>query len=160
MTASLAADWRPLGLTPAFELRVRLAPPQEIGAWGGGLRRVVPILGGAVDGPRLQGEVLPGGADWQTVRPDGVTVVEARYVLKLADGTLVGVSNRGLREAAPDVAARITAGEVVEPSLYRFITTPMFEAPDGPHAWLGRTMFAARGERLPDLVRLQAYAIG
>lgn len=38
----------------------------EIGApHGGGMRRkVVNILGGSLRGPGLEGQVLPGGADW------------------------------------------------------------------------------------------------
>jgi hypothetical protein len=30
-----------------------------------------------VQGPRLAGTILPGGADWQFVRPDGVLSLEA-----------------------------------------------------------------------------------
>lgn len=41
----------------------------EVGApYGGGIQRsVVNILAGTFKGPRLQGEVLPGGADWAQV---------------------------------------------------------------------------------------------
>ena len=36
-----------------------------------GHRRVVNILGGPVTGEKLNGRVLPGGADWQIVAADG-----------------------------------------------------------------------------------------
>ena len=49
-----------------------------------GERRIVPILGGTVVGPRLSGDILPGGADYQLIRPDGVAEIEARYTLRLA----------------------------------------------------------------------------
>ena len=56
----------------AFEARVTVATPQIIGQSSRGLRRVVPITGGTFEGPRIRGRVVPGGADWQVVRPDGV----------------------------------------------------------------------------------------
>ena len=37
-----------------------------------GERRIINILGGTVEGPKLKGRILPGGADWQIVRTDGV----------------------------------------------------------------------------------------
>lgn len=49
----------------------------QIGApHGGGMRRdVVNILGGSLRGPRLEGQVLPGGADWaQTIQGTHVFV--------------------------------------------------------------------------------------
>src|SRR4051794_27320632 len=83
------------------QVEVAVAPPQVVGAGPLGERRIVPILGGRVSGPRLVGEILPGGADFQLIRPDGVTEIVARYTLKLADGALVYVVNRGIRHAAP-----------------------------------------------------------
>jgi len=47
-------------------------PPEIIGPTPEGLRLNVYISGGEVTGPRLQGKVLPVGADWLTVRSDGV----------------------------------------------------------------------------------------
>jgi len=103
-------------LTEVFEARVRVAPAQELGEIGGGRRRIIPILGGTLSGARLSGEVLPGGADWQTIFPDGRTEVLARYTLRASDGALIGVVNRGVRRGAPEVIARLTAGEKSRPA--------------------------------------------
>ena len=53
------------GLEYVFDLDVQVGPAQELGEYGGGRRRVIPITGGALRGPGLNGVVLPGGADWQ-----------------------------------------------------------------------------------------------
>ena len=61
----------------AFEVRVHVDPPLRVG--GTSPREalhVVPITGGTVDGPRLRGEVLPGGEDWYVDR-DGVITLDA-----------------------------------------------------------------------------------
>ena len=146
-------------LTEVFEARVRVAPAQELGEIGGGRRRIIPILGGTLSGARLSGEVLPGGADWQTIFPDGRTEVLARYTLRASDGALIGVVNRGVRRGPPEVIARLTAGEIVDPSAYYFRTSPVFEVAAGPHAWLLDYVFVGVGIREPDCVRLKVFAV-
>jgi Protein of unknown function (DUF3237) len=55
-----------------FELRVELEEPQDVGATPRGNRRIFYIKGGTFAGPKIKGEVLPGGADWLVIRPDGL----------------------------------------------------------------------------------------
>src|SRR5262245_29287179 len=50
--------------TPIFSIRAEVADIRHFGQTPYGERRVVDILGGRVEGPRLQGRILP-GADWQ-----------------------------------------------------------------------------------------------
>ncbi len=146
-------------LTQVLEARVFVSPAQELGEIGGGRRRIVPIVGGTVTGPRLKAEVLAGGADWQTIFPDGRTEVLARYTLRADDGTHIGVVNRGVRRGPPEVIRRLTAGEIVDPSEYYFRTAPVFEVAPGPHAWLLDYAFVGVGVRLPDCVLLKIYAV-
>jgi hypothetical protein len=87
----------PPGLAFAFDARIAVAPPCSVGPTRTGERRVIAITGGTVAGPGLSGRVLPGGADFQTIEADGLTLVHARYVIKAADGALVYVENTGLR---------------------------------------------------------------
>ncbi|HEY5754967.1 MAG TPA: DUF3237 domain-containing protein [Steroidobacter sp.] len=132
----------------AFEAQVTVDTPLVIGPSAHGLRRIVPIRGGEVIGPLLQGKVLPGGADWQFVRPDGVLQIEAKYTLQAADGALIMVTNRGLRHGPPEVIAKLARGEAVDPSLYYFRTSAEFEAPlDSKHAWLNRALFIGIAQR-------------
>jgi hypothetical protein len=141
------------------EVNAAVAPPQLVGAGPAGERRIVPILGGRVSGPRIEAEILPGGADYQLLRADGVAEIEARYTLKLADGALIYVVNRGLRHAAPEDMARLLRGEPVPPERVYFRTTPVFETAAPDHAWLMRSLFLGLGERRPDAVRVRIFAI-
>lgn len=144
----------------AFQIDVLLGPIQELGTIDGMRRRIVPIVGGKVHGPRLQGEVMPGGADWQGVRPgDGLTRVYARYWLKASGGAAIGVENSGIRRAPAEVMRRLMAGEAVSPSAYYFRTVPSFEVGEGPHRWLNETMFVCVGARQRDRAIIRAYAI-
>ncbi len=148
------------GLAYRFSLDVKVGPAQELGEFGGGRRRVIPITGGTAFGPGLSGEILPGGADWQTLRADGVTILQAKYTVKAADGAVIGIVNTGVRRASPEVARRLTAGEIVDPSQYYFRATPVFEVGPGPHGWLVENVFVCVGERLPEVVRLKVFQLG
>lgn len=104
------------GLNFVFEARVAVGPPQDLGDVGKGGRRIVPITGGEFSGPQMRGEVLPGGADWQVLRSDGVAELEARYTPRTTDGALIYVRNHALRHGPPDVMAALAAGYAVEPA--------------------------------------------
>ncbi len=149
----------PPDLALAFEARVTVGTALELGVGQGVRRRIIPITGGTVAGPRLTGKVLPGGADWQVIRADGLTEVVARYVIQADDGALIQVVNSGLRRAPPDVMRQLMEGQRVDPALVYFRTTPVFHPPDGPHAWLGRSIFLAHGERQPDLVVIRVFEV-
>ena len=150
----------PLRTEFVFEARVKVDKPLVIGQSAYGLRRVVPITGGSFAGPAIKGSVLPGGADWQFVRPDGVLEVQAKYTLKTDDGALITVENRGLRHASPAVMERIGKGELVPPSEYYFRTTAQFEAPAGSkYEWLNRAVFIGVAERHPDAAVLRFYQV-
>jgi len=145
----------------AFEAQVLIGTPLDLGMAAGGQKRIVPITGGRVTGERFSGDVLPGGADWQTLRPDGVLDVSARYTVRADDGAIVSVVNTGYRHGPPDILARIAAGELVDPALYYFRTTPRFEAPDDSrHAWLNRNIFVCSAARSSDNVMLRFFVMG
>ena len=157
---------RPSDLVPApalefvFRLELALGPPVDQGAYDGHRRRIIPILGGAVRGPGFQGDVLPGGADWQTVGLEGgLAVIHARNTLRHADGTVVSMINEGVRRGPAEVMARLAAGQRVDPASYYFRTSPRFEAPPGSHRWLAESTFACVGKRWPDGVHLDIYKV-
>jgi hypothetical protein len=124
-----------------------------------GTRRIIPITGGKVEGPGIKGEIIPGGADWQVVRADGVAELEAHYQFKTDDGVIIYVKNIGIRAASPEVAAKIARGEKVESNQYYFRTSPKFEAPSGKYEWVNNTLFVCTGERLPDAVLITVFKV-
>ena len=141
------------------EVQAEVAVPLIVGYGPTGERRIIPILGGTVVGPRFSGDILPGGADYQLIRLDGVTEIEARYTLRLTDGALVYVVNRGLRHAAPEDMARLLRGEPVAPERVYFRTAPVFETAAPAHAWLQRSLFLGIGERRPAAVVVRIFAV-
>jgi hypothetical protein len=148
-----------LELRHAFDIEAHLAPTRDLGAMPHGRRRIVPIVGGTVRGQRLEAEVVPGGADWQHVRGDGVVELVARYSIRTADGIEITVTNRGLRRAPPDVMERMARGEAVDPALVYCRTVPQFEAPPGPYAWLNASIFVCTAARLPDKIRVEVLEV-
>jgi hypothetical protein len=150
---------RPLLLSPLFRAEITLAPAQELGEAPHGRRRIIPITGGHVSGERVSGRVLPGGADWQIVRTDGVAELDARYTIETADGALLYVANRGVRHGPADVLRQLAAGERVDPALYYMRTTPWFETGDARYAWLNRMVCVASGARRAAAVELDVYEV-
>lgn len=148
-----------MNLEPLFRAEITLAPPQELGDTPQGRRRIIGITGGRFAGERLSGRVLPGGADWQVIRADGVADLDARYTLETADGALIYVRNHGLRHGPPEVLRQLAAGEPVDPSRYYMRTTPLFETGDARYAWLNRIVCVASGARLPSAVQLDVFEV-
>jgi hypothetical protein len=148
-----------LNLQPLFKAEITLAPPQELGDTPQGRRRIIGITGGRFSGERLSGRVLPGGADWQVIRADGVADLDARYTLETADGVLIFVRNKGYRHGPAEVLKRLSMGEVVDPSLYYMRTTPRFETGDARYSWLNRMVCVATGARRAAAVELDVYEV-
>src|SRR3974390_587224 len=90
-----------------FEAHGTLDSAVVVGPAPEGLKRVVPITGGTFAGPKIRGTIVPGGADWQYVLADDVTVVEARYLLRTDDDVLIEVHNRGIRHGPDEVMRRL-----------------------------------------------------
>lgn len=143
----------------AFEIAVDVHAPFDLGQTQAGHRRVIPIAGGNVSGPKLQGRVLPGSADWQILRPDGTADLDARYTIQADDGTLIYVVNRGVRHGPPEVLARLNRGEPVDPASYYFRTAAAFETSAPEHAWLTRAVLVGVGERYPDKVVIRFWEV-
>jgi hypothetical protein len=143
----------------AFEVRAEVADPTVVGELPTGTRRIIDILGGSFQGPRLSGTLLPGGADWQLIREDGFTEIDARYTLQTDEGHLIYVSNVGIRHAAPDVMRRLNAGETVDQSEIYFRAVPKFETAAPELDWLMRSIFIATGERYPNGVIIRFWRV-
>jgi len=150
----------PPALKFVMRLSVEVAAPMELGEIDGVKKRVIPIAGGSFEGPNIKGKVIPGGADWQYTRPDGVAVLEARYTLRTDGGSLISVVNRGFRHGVPGLAAMIASGRKVPRSEYYFVTSPVFEASDEGLAWLTKAVFVGEAERQADRVVVDVWQVG
>jgi hypothetical protein len=107
----------------------------------------------------IEGEILPGGADWQIVRPDGTIEVVARYTIRSTSGALVYVQNEGLRVASPEILARMSRGELVPFDSYHFRTAPRFETAEPSLKTLERATFVGVAARTPDRVAIGFHQV-
>jgi len=144
---------------PIFRIHCEVANILDLGQAPFGHRRVVNLLGGTVSGAKLNGRIVPGGADWQVMAADGALDIHARYTIESDAGALIQVDSRGLRNGPPDVMARLSRGENVDPSLYYFRTVMRFETAHPGAMWLNRILALAKGAREKNAVRLDVYEV-
>lgn len=147
-------------LEPLLAIVVRVDPPVELGAQLTGQRRVIPFLGGTFTGrDGLRGTIAAGGADWQTLRADGVLDIDAHYALVTDEGESIEVRSTGVRDATPEVAARIAAGEPVDPSEYYFRTHIRLTTTSSRLAWMNRIVAVSNGRREQSMVHIDVHEV-
>lgn len=105
-------------------IRADIGPPTEFPTTQGHTRALFPITGGEAAGAGWRADILPGGADFARLLPDGSYEIEARYVMRLDDGTSVMVLNAGRMVPQADGS-------------YHGRTRAVLEVPPGPHAAMG-----------------------
>ncbi len=141
------------------EVSVDLEEPQNVGATPHGNRQIYGVKGGTFEGPKLKGEVLPGGGDWLLLRPDGAGELDVRGTLRTDDGHLIYTYYRGILNLSPEVMQRLIRGENVDPSEYYFRTTPVYETASEKYGWLNRVVSVAVGKVAPNWVGYTVYAV-
>ena len=141
-------------------LVIHVAEPLAIGETGQGLRRIVNITGGEVRGPRVSGRILPGGADFQVLRADGMTDLHARYAFETVQGERVYIENSGIRFGPRELMEKIKRGAPVDPALIYFRTAPRFETGAARLRFLMERLFVGVGARHPDRVELDVFEVG
>jgi hypothetical protein len=140
------------------DLAVTISAPVEVGVTPMGLRRMIPITGGVIEGPLLSGRVVPGGADHQLIVADGTTAhLDARYVIETHDGARLYVHNTALRFASQQDSLRIMQGQAVDPAAVYFRCQPHLEAANPAYDWVNHTQFIGVGMRKPDGVFLSFF---
>src|SRR4029079_17686241 len=144
---------------PTFPVPGDRANILDLGPAPFGHRRVVNLLGGTVSGAKLNGRILPGGADWQIMAADGALDIHARYTIESDVGALIQVDSKGVRNGPPEVMARLGRGEDVDPALYYFRTVMRFETAHPSTAWLNRILALAKGAREKNAVKLTVYEV-
>ncbi|MGM4989459.1 DUF3237 domain-containing protein [Tardiphaga sp. 841_E9_N1_2] len=142
-----------------FSLSIKVGTPIVAGDLGYGIRRVIPVLGGTVQGEGIKGTIHSGGADFQIIRPDGFTELEAKYTFELDDGALIYIENIGVRFGPKEALDRIARGEAVDLTLIYFRSVPKFETGHPKYRWLMQNLFIGVGARHPDRVELAVHQV-
>ena len=146
------------GLEAAFEVAARLGVPQDHGVTRAGHRRVVPINGGRVTG-LFEADILPGGADWQLIRPDGAIEIDTRYSARTTEGGHVYIRTFGVRSGRPEILEALLRGDPVDPSEYYFRLGVRLETSVPTLTALEQSVFVASAIREADRVRYTAYRV-
>ena len=149
-------------LEHAFTISIDLAEAYWIQPSSRGeVRAAVHAAAGSVEGPRLNGRVIPmSGGDFPLVRPNGVIDFDARYLLEADDGAIIYLENRGYRWArSPEIAERMARNEPVGPDDYYMRVTPRFDVPEGPHEWMARHVFVGVAEKIPKANRIHYFVV-
>jgi len=142
-----------------FSLAIQVGTPIVAGDTGLGVRRVIPVLGGEVRGPGMKGVIFPVGADFQTIRSNGFTELEAKYAFEMDDGAVIYIENLGIRFGPKELLDRIAKGEVVDPALIYFRSVPRFETGAAKYRWLMDNLFVGVGARHPDRVEIDVHQV-
>ena len=131
----------------AFVARVvaEIGAPQSSGQGPSGKRQMIPITGGTIRGAEISGRVLPGGADYQIFRSDGVVEIEARYFVETDAGERVYIHNAGVAHG-------------IDGALY-FRTSPRFETSCERLRWLTTSQFVGTGTPRAGAVELDFFRV-
>jgi hypothetical protein len=130
-----------------FTIRLDVKPMVVIGATPAGFKRVGVVTGGVFEGKRLNGVVLDGGSDWQTIGSDGTVHLDVKLMLRTDDWELISMIYQGLRAGEREVLQRIDRGEAVDPATYYFRTTVMFQTASAKYGWLNHILAIGTGIR-------------
>ena len=114
--------------TLVLEAEVKLDAIYDVGQTPFGKRQAVVTQAGTLAGPKIKGEVLPGGLDYQLMLANGVVEVEQILVLRTSDNRHVIMRNAG---TGPDTSDLRVVFD--------------FEAPTaGEFAWLNTGKYVGR----------------
>src|ERR1700760_1754601 len=142
-----------------FTITAEIAEVTTTGDLGYGVRRIIPITGGEVKGEKVNGKVLPFGADFQIIRPNELIDLEARYAFETDDGAVVYVENKGIRFGPVELLQKLKRGEPVDPNQIYFRTVPRFETGAENYRWLMQHIFVASAARHADRVVIDVHMV-
>lgn len=112
-----------------FSLTITCGDWMVIGQVEEGQLRVIPITGGTFTG-KMNGTVIPGGADWNIQRDEYVSRASAKYVIKTEDGQYISVENEA---------------EIDDRKEVPFLTKPFFQVDmNSQYAWLNEGEFIGK----------------
>lgn len=141
-----------------FDMDVELEPAQAIPT-PVGARMTFIAKGGTIEGPRLKGELLPGGGDWLMIGTDLIGRVDVRATIRTDDGALIHYETRGVIEVPADGMERLAAGERLPFEETYVRTTPKFETADERYSWLNGIVAIGHNELVANRINYRIYRV-
>ena len=123
--------------------------PEVIGPVPEGIRANFYVDGGEVSGPKLRGKLRPVGADWLTIRTDGVAILDVRTTIETHDGALVYLTYTGMMDLGEDGYQKFLRGESASGSL-PIQTNPRCHTAHPDYQWLNRLFCLGIGQAFLD----------
>ena len=131
-----------------FSIKLSVPSIIDLGQTPMGGRKIAQVSGGEFTGDRMKGTVVPApGGDWLLLRSDQVLTLDVRLTLLTDDGEYIYMSYRGIRHGPKEVMDQLNKGEAVDPALYYFRMTPIFETSSTRYAWINRIIGIGSGRR-------------
>lgn len=133
--------------TPASELESRYLMELSLDVdaqLDAGHTSIAPVTGGTFSGPRLNGTVRDGGADWIT-QVSGHSSLDVRITLDTDDGAIIYMTYKG-------IVARNDAG------LY-WRVTPLFNTAAEQYDWLNHIVCVGKSKQIPGKVAYDIFEI-
>ena len=143
-----------------FEVNIDLGKPQDLNMTRYGKRRIINIKGGSVQGPEIKGTILPGGADWQTIRTDGTIDISARYTILTDNEELLFLQDSGIRTLPEQMISEGVSSHEVDQSKFIMRTTAKIEAnKNSKYDWLNRSIIVSAGSRQKASIIIRFYKV-
>src|SRR5690606_7624430 len=134
-------------------------PVLSLGIGSLGQRRIIPIIRGRVSGPRINGRIRPGGADWMPVSHDRVSLMDARYLFETEDGAIIEMTDQAYRHGSEAVMNSLVAGETVQPDAYYMRSSIRLETGHPAYAFVNRMVFVGTGAKTATGVQIDVYSV-
>lgn len=141
-----------------FDMMVHLQEPLDIGGTPKGNRQILIGDRGVFKGARLEGAILPNGADWFLVRPDGIGELDVRVVLRSNDDELIYMRSEGFLKYSREMARAVLSG-TAKPEDYYFRERTVFETGSEKYGWLNSIVAVGTGWYQPGMVGMSIYEI-
>ncbi len=160
MTGEMTVAPLPHSFLMSLRLDVDIPSTLRIGHVPGGHRSIAPITGGEFEGERLQGTVLPSGADWILTRSDGSFLIDVRLVLKTDDAALIYLTYQGRFLGDETALQDLAAGRDLDPERYNLAINAKFECGVEAYYWLNSLTVVGTGIQSGFSPTYTLYSIG
>ncbi len=127
-----------------FSYTVTLDQPEVIGPVPEGIRVNLHLTGGELTGPKVHGRVRPVGADFLTIRTDGVGILDVRATIETQEEALIYSSYMGVGDLGEDGYNKFLQGE--PPPIVPLRVVPRFLTAHPDYQWLNRLQCLGVGE--------------
>ncbi|KAH6682838.1 hypothetical protein B0J14DRAFT_467622 [Halenospora varia] len=146
-----------------FHLKCEIESFRHIGGGGHGDRSTIIFKGGRFEGPKLRGEILPGGGDWETIQDhDGdqqTAHLDTRYNLLTEDGVCIFLTTTGTQTRKKATLEELGDEDKHTPYEYRMRLYLTLESGDKRYPWLNNIVAIASSARNGSRVIYAAYQV-